>query len=72
MKKIINYLFPNKSKWIDISMFDRDGYYKLIQMRIRLDNNKKEFRIANIGFINDSSVKEKIYESVLSNGIKDN
>ena len=72
MKKIINYLFPNKSKWIDISMFDRDGYYKLIQIRIRLDNNKKEFRIANIGFINDSSVKEKIYESVLSNGIKDN
>jgi len=72
MKKIINYLFPNKSKWIDISMFDRDGHYKLIQMRIRLDNNKKEFRIANIGFINDSSVKEKIYESVLSNGIKDN
>lgn len=72
MKKIINYLFPNKSKWIDISMFDRDGYYKLIQMRIRLDNNKKEFRIANIGFINDSSVKEKIYESVLSNSIMNN
>lgn len=72
MKQILNYFFPKKTKWIDIYMYDRNGHYKLIQMRIRLDNNKKEFRIANIGFINDSSVKEKIYESVLSNSIENN
>ena len=72
MKKILNYLFPKKSKWIDIYMFDRSGHYKLIQMRVRLDNNKKEFRIADIGFVNDFTVKLKIYESVLSNGIENN
>jgi len=62
---VLKTLFPKKSKWIDIYMFEVSGKYKLIQMRYRLDNNKKEFRTASIGFINDYTVKLKIYENVL-------
>lgn len=69
MNKIINYFIPNKTKWIDIYCFDQSGNYKLLQMRINLKNNKKSFRIANMGFINDYTVKLKIYDAVLSNGI---
>jgi hypothetical protein len=62
---MIKIIFPKKSKWIDIYMFQNSGKYKLIQMRYRLDNNKKEFRIASIGFVNDYTVMLKIYENVL-------
>jgi hypothetical protein len=62
---VMRSIFPKKSKWIDISMFEDGGNYKLIQMRHRLDNNKKEFRTASIGFVNDYTVKLKIYENVL-------
>ena len=65
IQNILNYLFPKKSKWVDIYMFEDNGRYKLIQMRHRLDNNKKEFRIASIGYINDNTVKSKIYENIL-------
>jgi hypothetical protein len=62
---IMRKLFPKRTKWIDIYMFESSGYYKLIQMRCRLDNNKKEFRTTSIGFINDPTVKLEIYERVL-------
>jgi hypothetical protein len=62
---VMRSIFPQKSKWIDIYMFEDSGKYKLIQMRYRLDNNKKEFRTASIGFVNDYTVKLKIYENVL-------
>jgi hypothetical protein len=62
---VMRSIFPKKSNWIDISMFEDMGSYKLIQMRYRLDNNKKEFRTASIGFVNDYTVKLKIYENVL-------
>lgn len=62
---VMRRIFPKKSKWIDIYMFERSGEYNLIQMRYRLDNNKKEFRIASIGFVNDYAVKLKIYENIL-------
>ena len=62
---VMRSIFPKKSKWIDINMFEDSGKYKLIQMRYRLDNNKKEFRTASIGFVNDYTVKLKIYENVL-------
>lgn len=65
MKKLLSFLFPEKSKWTDVYMFDSSGHYKLIQMRHRLDNNAKEFRTASIGFVNDYTVKETIYKSVL-------
>jgi len=69
MKKIIECLFPKKSKWIDIEMFDSSGRYKLIQMRYVLKNNKKQFRVVSIGFVNDFMQKDKIYKKVLN--IKD-
>ena len=69
--KIINYLFPKKSSWIDISMHEDSGYYNLIQMRYRLDNNKKEFRKAKMGFINDYKVKSFIYGKVISKNNND-
>ena len=67
---IYNFLFPKKSKWIDIYMYENQGIYKLIQMRYRLDNNKKEFRIATIGFVNDYTVKPKICENVLHSSVQ--
>lgn len=62
---VMRSIFPKKSNWIDIYMFEDRGKYKLIQMRYRIDNNKKQFRTASIGFVNDYSVKLKIYENVL-------
>ena len=62
---VMRSIFPKKSSWIDIYMFENSGKYKLIQMRYRLDNNKKEFRTASIGFVNDYTVKLKIYENIL-------
>ena len=72
MKKIINWLFPEKSKWIDIYCFNTGGYYKLIQMRHEIKTNKKEFRTAKIGFINDYTVKSLIYTNVLKSNHETN
>ncbi len=66
MKKIINYLFPKKSQWFDVGCYERDGHYKLIQMRFNLDNNRKEFRTANMGFINDYKIKNELFDVILS------
>ena len=66
MKKIINYIFPEKSQWFDVAMFDSCGEYKLIQMRYVLKNNKKSFRIVNIGFINDPTQKVNIFNKTMS------
>lgn len=60
--KIINWLFPKKSKWIDIGCYERMGTYYLIQGRRVISTNKKEFRIATIGFINDYTQKDVIYD----------
>lgn len=65
MTNIIDWLFPKKTRWIDISCFERMGHIALVQMRIEIKTNKKEFRIAKIGFINDLTVRKQIYESVL-------
>mgnify|MGYP000704706204 CR=1 FL=1 len=62
-------LFPKKSAWIDIGFCDNQGNYHLLQMRYRLDNNKKEFRKVKIGFVNDHTQKDCIYECVLANSI---
>ncbi len=66
MNIIIEFLFPEKSKWVDISCFENGGYYYLIQMRVTLKNNKKHFRVAKIGFINDHTQRARIYTGVLS------
>lgn len=66
MKSIINYFFPVKSQWFDIAMVDNNGVYKLVQMRYVLKNNKKSFRIASIGFVNDYTQRAEIYKNTLS------
>lgn len=66
MKKIINYLFPVKSQWFDAGLFEDQGTYKLIQFRLNYKNNKKTFRVASMGFVNDDTQKETIYKNVLS------
>jgi hypothetical protein len=66
--KIINYLFPKKSQWFDVGMFEHLGYYKIIQMRYVLSNNKKTFRVVNIGFINVYTQKVEIFKKSLSIG----
>jgi hypothetical protein len=62
---IKSFLFPPKSKWIDVGMYDHNGYYKLVQMRIRLDNNKKQFRTVSLGFINAYIYREKLFSEIL-------
>jgi len=57
-------LFAKKSKWIDVGMYDRRGSYKLVQMRYRLDNNKKEFRTVSLGFVNDYVNKPELFENI--------
>lgn len=59
-------LFKIKSKWIDIGMYDYAGYYKLVQMRFRLDNNKKEFRTVSLGFINAPEYRIDLFKNILS------
>lgn len=65
MKKIIKYLFPKKTKWVDIGCYDSSGKYKLLQMRTYLDTDKKEFRTVSLGFINDWTIKESIFKKIL-------
>jgi len=65
-EKLKNYLFPEKSKWFDVGMFEESGRYKLIQMRFVLKNNKKSFRVVSIGFVNDYTVRSSIYQKILS------
>lgn len=66
MKKIKKWLFPEKTKWVDISCFDRNGNYYLIQMRQEIESHKKQFRIAKIGFVNDYTRKPTIYDTAFS------
>lgn len=56
-----------KSKWIDVGMYDKGGHYKLVQMRYRLDNNKKQFRTVSLGFINSWEYKNDLFKNILSN-----
>lgn len=58
---------PKKSKWIDICVYDSSGRYKLVQMRYRIDNNKKEFRTCSLGFVNDHLAKLDVHKNVFSN-----
>ena len=57
-------LFAKKSKWIDVGMYDRGGHYKLVQMRYRIDNNKKEFRTVSLGFVNDYAIKPELFKNI--------
>lgn len=66
MNTIHKWLFPEKSKWIDIACYDRMGHYYLIQMRYTIDTNRKEFRVAKIGFVNDYIRKPVIFANILS------
>ena len=66
MKTIFSYLFPKKSKWHDIGIYDKFGEYLLIQLRCGLDNNKKEFRTVSMGFVNDHVIKQDLFKAVLS------
>lgn len=55
-----------KSKWIDVGMYDDEGYYKLVQMRFRLDNNKKEFRTVSLGFINAFEYRSNLFTNIMA------
>jgi len=57
-------LFAKKSKWIDVGMYDTRGHYKLVQMRYRIDNNKKEFRTVSLGFVNDYAIKSELFKNI--------
>ena len=65
-KKFIEFLRPERSKWIDVGICDISGRYKLIQMRIQLNNNKKTFRVKEIGYINDFAIKQELYKNILA------
>jgi hypothetical protein len=71
MKKLIEFFKPQKSKWIDLAIYDLNGHYRLSQMRIQLNNNKKTFRIVHIGFINDYTIKQEMYKNILATNSDD-
>ena len=66
----LDFLFPKYTKWIDIQLYDSGGHYKLIQMKIRLRDNKKIFRTNTLGFINDYTVKDSIRQRILTTNIQ--
>jgi len=66
INKILKTLFPEKCKWIDVGMYDKGGHYKLVQMRYRLDNNKKEFRTVSLGFVNDYVNRPELFKNIQS------
>lgn len=49
-------------------MFEDTGRYKLVQLRYRLDNNRKEFRVACMGFVNDHKQRQALYDNTLAIG----
>ena len=57
---------PEKSNWIDVGVYDQQGYYKLVQMRFRLDNNLKEFRTVSLGFVNNYECKPELFKNIMS------
>ncbi len=65
MKNI--FKMPKKTKWIDVGMYDKCGYYKLVQMRIRIDNNKKEFKTISLGFINAHEYRPALFKNIMDN-----
>jgi hypothetical protein len=66
MKKIARFIFPEWEAWEDVSCYERSGRYILLQMRKRKKDNKKKFRRAKMGFINDFSSKGRIFERVIN------
>ncbi len=65
----LDFIFPKYTKWKDIQLYDSDGHYKLVQMRIRVRDNKKIFRTTSLGFINDYTVKNSIRERILNTNV---
>jgi len=50
------------SKWIDVGCYEVSGYYFLMQMQFHLTTNKKRFRRAKMGWVNDYMSKPEIFE----------
>ena len=66
IKQLIkSWFFKEKSMWIDLGLFDDSGRYYLIQMRFCIKSNKKEFRKTCLGFVNDHTQKQEIYQNCL-------
>ena len=63
--KIIDYVFPAKTKWIDIGNCEVSGKYYLVQMRTTIRTNKKQFRKAGMGWINDYTNKPTLFKNSL-------
>ena len=62
----LDFFFPKYTKWIDVQLYDSGGHYKLVQMKIRIRDNKKIFRTITLGFINDYTVKDSIRQRILN------
>jgi len=67
-----NIFKTEKSKWIDVGMYDKDGYYKLVQMRYRLKDNKKEFRTVSLGFVNAYEYSQQLFKNIMAYNAKEN
>lgn len=50
------------SQWIDVGCFEVSGRYYLMQMQFDLDTNKKRFRRAKMGWVNDYVNKPELFE----------
>ena len=51
------------SQWVDVGCFEVSGKYFLMQMQFDLDTNKKRFRRASMGWVNDYTSKAELYQN---------
>jgi hypothetical protein len=51
------------SKWVDVGCFEVSGRYYLMQMQYDLETNKKRFRRAKMGWVNDYAHRPELFEN---------
>ena len=51
------------SQLVDVGCFEVNGKYFLMQMQFDLDTNKKRFRRASMGWVNDYTSKAELYQN---------
>lgn len=55
---------PNWTEWIDIGVLGGNGYAKLLQMKVNLDDNSKVFRQTRLGWVNET-YKQTLFDKIL-------
>ena len=65
----LDQIFNKYSKWIDIQVIEHAGNFYLIQMKIRVNDNKKIFRKKKIAFVNNQNYEGIVRANILEHNI---